>query len=148
MNALSCGRCSSLILSAPGASQSMSASAHWPSLTLARIASMSIAIGSSCGWDSSERGGPRHQADGAGVGTRDQAFDVPADLGFELRHAVQVAAIVGVQAGLRHFVRRDSGPAHDFVGELIRLRGDAAGFEDVGLDEGRAQNGDFYSTAG
>src|ERR1700735_1128381 len=104
MNALSCGRCSSLIISAPGAAQSMSASAHWRSLILASMSSMSIAIGSSFGWDSLERGGPGHQADGAGVGTRDQAFDVPADLGFELRHAVQVATIVSVQAGLRHLV--------------------------------------------
>src|SRR5271168_2650428 len=86
MNALSCGRCSSVIISVPGASQSMSASAHCRSLILASIASMSIAIGS-FGWDSLERGGPGHQADGSGVGTRDQAFDVPADLGFELRHA-------------------------------------------------------------
>src|SRR6201995_6056811 len=105
MNALRCGRFSSVIISAPGASQSMSASAQWRSLILASIASMSIAIGSSLGWDSSERGGPGHQADCAGVGTGYQAFDIPADLGFELRHAVQVAAIVGVQAGLRHFVR-------------------------------------------
>src|SRR3984957_5834440 len=105
MNALSCGRCSSVIISAPGAFQSMSASAHWRSLILASIASMSIVIGSSFGCDSSERGGPGHQADGAGVDTRDQAFDVPADLGFELRNAVQVAAMVGVQAGLRYFVR-------------------------------------------
>src|SRR3984957_17703051 len=105
MTALSWGRCSSVIISAPGASQSMSASAHWRSLILASIASMSILIASSFGWDSLERGGPGHQADGAGVGTGEQAFDVPADLGFELRHAVQVAAMVGVQAGLRYFVR-------------------------------------------
>src|ERR1700734_3955441 len=99
MNALSCGRCSSVIISTPGASQSISASAHWRSLILARIASMSMVIGSSFGCDSLERGGPGHQADCAGVGTGEQGFDVPADLGFELRHAVQVAAIVGVQAG-------------------------------------------------
>src|ERR1700733_938368 len=105
MNALSCGRCSSLIISAPGASQSMSASAHWRSLILASIASMSIVIGSSFGCDSLERGGPGHQADGAGVGTGEQAFDVPAALGFGLRHAVQGASIVGVQAGFRHLVR-------------------------------------------
>src|ERR1700712_4205025 len=79
MNALSFGRCSSLIISAPGASQSMSASAHSRSLILASMASMSILIGSSLGCDSSERGDPRHQADGAGVGAGDQSFEAPAD---------------------------------------------------------------------
>ena len=50
-----------------------------------------------------------------------KSLDVPADFGLELRHAVQVAAVVGVQARARHLLRGDSGPAHDFVGELIRL---------------------------
>ena len=49
MKALSLGRCSSVIISAPGASQSMSASAHWRSLIFASITSMSMAIGSSYG---------------------------------------------------------------------------------------------------
>src|SRR3984957_1948417 len=79
MNALSCGRCSSLIISAPGATQSMSARAHWWSLILASIAAMAIATGSPFGRASPERGGPGPQADRARVGPRDQAFDVPAD---------------------------------------------------------------------
>jgi hypothetical protein len=73
---------------------------------------------------------------------------IGSSFGFELRHAVKVAAIVGIQAGFRHFLRRDSSPAHDFVGELIRLTRDATGFEDVGFDEGGAQRGDFDSAAG
>ena len=44
MKALSLGRNSSVMVSAPGASQSMSASAHCRSLIFASIASMSIAI--------------------------------------------------------------------------------------------------------
>ena len=37
MKAFSWGRCSSVMISAPGASQSMSASAHWRSLIFASI---------------------------------------------------------------------------------------------------------------
>src|ERR1700744_6345306 len=90
MNALSCGRCSSLIISAPGASQSMSASAHWRSLILASLASMSILIVAtpSSGLVVSERGDAVQQAGHPGVGARCESFDVPAELGFELRHAV------------------------------------------------------------
>src|SRR3977135_2656083 len=106
MKAFSCGRCSSVIVSAPGASQSMSASAHWRSLILSSMAAMSMAISNLLGRHTSS------EADGAGVHRRSETFDAPADPGVGLRHAVEAAAVEGVQAGTCHPFRGEAGPAH------------------------------------
>src|SRR5579875_3411555 len=103
MKAFSLGRKSSSIVSAPGASQSMSASAHCRSLILASIVSISIVTGFS--FAISWQAGAGYQADRPGVCARGEPFDVPADLGVPLRHAVQVAAVMGVQADARNLVR-------------------------------------------
>src|ERR1700761_5667637 len=98
MKALSLGRNSGRMVSAPGASQSISASAHWRSLILASMASMSMATSSPLPLALSVHVRAGYQAGKAGIGLWRNAFDVPANLGVELRHAVELAAIVGVQA--------------------------------------------------
>src|SRR5215218_2395957 len=112
MKAFSLGRCSSVISSAPGASQSMSASAHWRSLILASMTSMSMVIANLLG------GGTSGEADGAGVYRRGETLDAPADPGVGLRHAIEAAAVEGVQAGAGHALGREAGPPHQPVGQL------------------------------
>src|ERR1700754_441490 len=122
MKAFSLGRNSGLMVSAPGASQSMSASAHWRSLIFASMVSISMATGSSFRFGRVSvhvRAGC--QASRAGVRLRGKALHVPADLGVELRHAVQLATVMGVQADSRHFLRRESDPARQPVGEFAGL---------------------------
>ena len=85
---------------------------------------------------------------GAGVHRRGQTLDAPADPGIGLWHAIQAAAVERVQAGAGHPLGREPGPAHQPVGHLRGLVGDAAGVDDVGLDERRAQHGDADAGAG
>src|SRR5215210_4945006 len=86
MNALSFGRCSSVISSAPGAAHSMSASAHWRSLILLSIASISMAMSILLGRHA------RGEADDAGVHRRGETLDAPTNPGVGLWHAVEAAA--------------------------------------------------------
>src|SRR3984893_9626010 len=147
MNALSLGRNSSLIVSAPGAFQSMAASAHWRSLILSSIASMSMVMSILLG---SVRWGRRSvgQADGAGAAPGGVPLDMPTESGIGLRHAIQAAAVVGVEAHARNPAGGEPRPAHQPVGEIGGLLGDSAGFDDVGLDERWTQHGDGDSGAG
>src|SRR6476620_10241602 len=108
MKAFSLGRCSSVIISTPGASQSMSASAHWRSLIFASMASMSIFV-----WGAIFNLLRRHaisEADGAGVHRRSETLGAPADPGVGLRHAVKAAAVIGVEAHPGDPLRREAGP--------------------------------------
>src|SRR5580700_2889464 len=101
MKAFSLGRCSSVIISAPGASQSISASAHWRSLILSSIAFISIVMSILLGsvrWGCHAGG----QADGAGVDLRCVPLDMPTESGIGLGHAIQTAAVVGVEAHTRN----------------------------------------------
>src|SRR3954449_11434252 len=86
MNALSWGRCFSVILSAPGASQSMSASAHCRSLILTRMSSRSSAI-ADCSSDLFGDGGngPEAESHGLGVRARQHPLGLPDDPGVPLR---------------------------------------------------------------
>jgi hypothetical protein len=66
---------------------------------------MSMATGSSFGLVLLVRGGSGYQSDRTGVSTWDEPFDVPADLGLKLRHAIQIAAIMAIETGVRDLGR-------------------------------------------
>src|ERR1700739_4791725 len=96
----------------------------------------------------SERGVPGYQAHSTGVRAGAATFDVPADLAFDFRHAIQIAAIVGVQTFARDLFGRQPDPPHELVCELGCLVRDTAGLDDVRLDKSGTEHGDFYCSAG
>src|SRR6202171_3386250 len=87
---------------------------------------------------------PGDDSHDAGVWRGGQTCDPPTDLGVELRHAVQAAAVVGIQTPAGDAGRRESGPTHKDASQVGGLRGEATGSDNVGFDESRAQRGDPY----